>query len=79
MRGLDEWITGGRYSSNGGEVTCEKCGAATHVVSESEYGMTTWSPEECSKCGKEFDGDEGWVDDAEIVADLKADAAEDDL
>jgi hypothetical protein len=78
MRGLDAWITGGRYSRDEGQVTCEKCGAATGVTSESEYGMTTWTPEECSKCGAEFTGDEDWVSAEEIMADMKADAEWDD-
>lgn len=61
MRGLDAWITGGRYSSSRGDVTCP-CGEVTLVTMETEYGSTTWEPGEC-KCGREFEGDEPWVDD----------------
>lgn len=62
MRGLDAWITGGRFSTSRGRVTCAACGEETLVVTETEYGSTTWEPNECA-CGVEFDGDEPWVDD----------------
>lgn len=63
MRGLDAWITGGRYSSCPMIVTCDVCGECTPVTAETEYGVTTWSPEECKACGVEFAGDEDWTDD----------------
>jgi hypothetical protein len=59
---LDRYITGGRYSAAAGLVTCP-CGEQVAVEAETEYGTTTWSPEECPKCGRAFDGDEPWVDD----------------
>jgi len=64
MRGLDNWITSGRYSESAGYVMCKKCGYETFVVAETEYGATTWTPEECSnkKCLHTFDGDEEWTD-----------------
>lgn len=55
---LDRYITGGRYSSERLLVACPGCGETTPVDAESEYGATTWSPEECPKCGREFEGDE---------------------
>jgi hypothetical protein len=61
--GLDAWITSGRYSSSPGWVTCSKCGEDTAVLSETEYGMSTWTPEECKHCKAEFTGDEAWADD----------------
>lgn len=60
MRGLDAWITGGRYSKSVGQVTCP-CGEVTTVVTETEYGATEWDVNEC-KCGREFTGDEPWAD-----------------
>lgn len=62
MRGLDAWITGGRYSKALGLVMCPDCGEQTPVTSETEYGATTWEPEECA-CGHEFTGEEAWEDD----------------
>jgi len=58
MRGLDAWITGGRYSSSAIRVTCPECEHETPVHTETEYGQTTWMPEECEKCHREFQGDE---------------------
>jgi ribosomal protein S27E len=75
MRGLDNWITSGRYSSNHLDVTCSKCGETTAVFEETEYGMTTWTPEECSKCKHEFGDDDQWeqaepdYDDAVDISD----------
>lgn len=60
---LDRWITGGRYSAAPGWVTCKSCNERSAVLAETEYGATTWSPEECPKCGAEFSGDETWEDD----------------
>ena len=63
MRGLDAWITSGRYSSSLLLVTCSACGDETTVTAETEYGATTWTPEECRHCGHAFDGDEDWRED----------------
>jgi hypothetical protein len=63
MRGLDAWITSGRYSKDLIVVTCPTCETDTPVVAETEYGATEWSPGECSKCGRSFEGDEQWVED----------------
>ena len=64
MRNLDSWITSGRYSSSQLDVTCSKCGEATAVLSETEYGTTTWTPEECPKCHADFTGEESYCDAA---------------
>jgi hypothetical protein len=63
MRGLDAWITGGRYNASQGLVTCPSCEEQTAVTAETEYGATTWTPEECKHCGAAFSGDEPWEDD----------------
>jgi hypothetical protein len=60
---LDRWITSGRYSSSWGWVTCAGCSERTLVKTETEYGCTTWSPEECSHCEEPFNGDEDWEDE----------------
>lgn len=62
---LDRHITGGRYSADQLLVTCGHCGEKTTVVAETDYGMTTWSPEECTnkKCNELFNGDEEWDED----------------
>jgi len=62
LPGYDAWKTSGRYSSCPMVVFC-KCGESTPVVAETEYGCTTWSPEECSSCGEEFTGEEDWTVD----------------
>jgi hypothetical protein len=62
MRNLDSWITSGRYDSSQLDVTCSKCGEATAVLSETEYGTTCWTPEECPKCHTSFDGEESWCE-----------------
>lgn len=63
LSGYDAWATGGRYSAAPMRVECSACGEWTPVVAETEYGATTWTPEECSNCGEPFDGDERWEDD----------------
>jgi len=63
MRGLDAWITSGRYSASWAWVTCRACDEQTLVHCETEYGATTWSPEECKHCDRPFDGDEPWEED----------------
>jgi len=55
---LDRYITDGRYSKSVGEVTCNACGETTTVTAETEYGATTWEPEECGRCGNEFTDEE---------------------
>lgn len=60
MRGLDAWITGGRYSSELLDVTCPACGEVTAVTCETEYGASMWSPEECGSCGEGFSGEESF-------------------
>lgn len=72
MRGLDAWITGGRYSSSRGDVICP-CGETTHVTAETEYGSITWTPEECKNCGRVFEGDEEWIDDEPPEPDYEPD------
>jgi ribosomal protein S27E len=57
MRGLDAWITGGRYSRELLDVTCPGCKTTTVVVSETDYGATDWSPEKCQSCGEELPAD----------------------
>ena len=63
MRNLDAHITSSRYSRAFGLVTCPDCRIGTNVVAETEYGGTTWEPGECRVCGREFSGDEKWLDD----------------
>lgn len=63
LPGYDSWKTGGNYSSAQGYITCHHCGKETAASTETEYGMTTWEPGECSYCEKEFDGTEAWADD----------------
>lgn len=60
---LDRWITGGRYRSEQLRATCEKCGESSAVLAESEYGATTWTPEECPACGTPWSEDTPWADD----------------
>ena len=60
---LDRYITSGRYSESLMLVTCSHCGDTTRVAAETEYGATTWSPEECGKCKEPFEGDETWIED----------------
>lgn len=68
MRGLDAWITSGRYSEELLLVTCE-CGEQTRVVATTEYGMSEWEPGECVKCGKEFPEDATWETDEPDIDD----------
>ena len=63
MRGLDAWILSPRYSKEQFVVECPQCQTETPVTSETEYGMTEWSPAECPKCGREFNGGEPTRDD----------------
>lgn len=79
MRGLDAYITSGRYSKAIGWAQCPKCGNQTMVVAETEYGGTTWEPGECETkgCGHEFTGEEPW-EDAEPDPDLAYDRMRDD-
>ena len=62
MRGLDAWITSGRYSTQWLIVTCP-CGDESEVKAETDYGATTWTPGGCAGCGRAFTGDEPWYDD----------------
>lgn len=63
MDRLDNWITGGRYSKSHGYVMCPDCEETTSVTVETEYGASTWEPEECKHCGREFTEDDEWQDD----------------
>lgn len=60
MRGLDAYITGGRFSTALIWVTCPDCEEKTLVKTETEYGATDWDPAECETegCGRDFTGDE---------------------
>jgi len=55
LKGLDAWITSGRYSFEYLLATCSNCDANTVVKANNEYGSIWWEPEECSNCGYEFD------------------------
>ena len=57
---LDQWIAGGRYRSEYLLVTCNNCKGYTHVIAETEYGATYWTPEECPHCGDFFDENTAW-------------------
>lgn len=63
MRGLDAYITGGRYRSSLGYVTCPGCDSQNPVTYEEEYGTGWWTPEECTTCGRAYEGDEAWEED----------------
>lgn len=73
LRGLDAWITGGRYSSSYLYVTCNHCGESDHVICEREYGQNYWTPEECKFCGEIYDEKTAWeeVDPKEEFYDEK--------
>lgn len=60
LRGLDAWITGGRYRKEYLMVTCKKCKEYTIVECETEYGSSFWTPEECRYCNEPFDLDADW-------------------
>lgn len=57
---LDRWITGGRYQRAWIDVWCQNPACETYgeepvsVLAETEYGGTTWSPDECPHCGGEL-------------------------
>jgi len=54
LKGLDAWITSGRYRREYLLVTCDKCNENTIVEAESEYGSVWWTPEECKYCKEPF-------------------------
>lgn len=55
LKGLDAWITSGRYRFEYLLVTCNHCEENTVVKAEQEYGSVWWTPEECSNCKCSFD------------------------
>jgi len=55
LKGLDAWITSGRYAWEYLRVTCNHCDEVTIVKAEQEYGSVWWTPDECGNCGIEFD------------------------
>jgi len=57
LKGLDSWITSGRYSWEYLLVECSHCHENTVVKAESEYGSVWWEPEECKYCHKPFGDD----------------------
>lgn len=69
LRGLDAWITGGRYSKTTETVychnrDCDEFSEPVVVTYESEYGGGWYTPEECPKCGHEWHDDEPtWPDE----------------
>lgn len=76
---LDRYITGGRYSRENGHVTCRECGEDTIVLAETEYGATTWDPDECKHCGTQWTGlEEFGGDPAEDAAIERAEARRDE-
>lgn len=60
---LDRWITSGRYEKELLRVTCPECREASAVTAETEYGATTWIPEECPSCGAEWGDDPAYEPD----------------
>lgn len=60
---LDRWITGGRYEKQALRATCAECGKSSAVLAETEYGATTWTPEECPECHTPWAEDTPWEDD----------------
>ena len=57
LKGLDAWITSGRYRWEYLLVTCNQCQETTVVKADIEYGSTWWTPDECKHCHKSFDDD----------------------
>lgn len=55
LKGLDAWITSGKYRYEYLYVTCNHCGENTVVKAEQEYGSVWWTPEECKYCNQYFD------------------------
>ena len=55
LKGLDAWITSGRYRWEYLQVFCNHCDEATIVKAEQEYGGVWWTPDECKNCGVTFD------------------------
>ncbi len=63
LPGYDAWATGGRYDKQLLRATCTHCGEQNPVTAETEYGATTWTPEECPECHKPWGEDAPWEDD----------------
>lgn len=63
LRGLDDYITSGRFSQTTLSVTCANCDEKITIVATTEYGMTDWSVDTCSNCGQDLTGDEEWEED----------------
>ena len=55
LKGLDSWLTSGRYYKEYLLVTCNHCNENTPVEAEQEYGSVWWTPEECRYCNTPFD------------------------
>lgn len=47
---LDRHITSGRYSTEMVDFTCDSCGHNFAGTVETEYGTSTFQPEECPAC-----------------------------
>ena len=73
LPGYDAWATGGRYSRELLVALCPECEEWSPVTAESEYGATTWTPEECPRCGAE------WPEDARTELDEPPEPDRDDL
>ncbi len=57
LKGLDTYLTSGRYSYEYLLVECNNCHENTVVTAHNEYGMVWWEPEECQYCFEPFDSD----------------------
>ncbi|HEY4680897.1 MAG TPA: hypothetical protein VIH04_06500 [Nitrosarchaeum sp.] len=55
LKGLDSWLTSGRYQYEYLLVECNHCCENTIVKAEQEFGAVWWEPEECKYCKKDFD------------------------
>ncbi|MFI5405115.1 MAG: hypothetical protein ACHQ1D_01240 [Nitrososphaerales archaeon] len=55
LKGLDAWITSGRYRFEYLLVECSKCKENSVVMAEQDYGSVWWTPDECKFCGTLFD------------------------
>lgn len=55
LKGLDSWLTSGRYRWEYLQVFCNHCGEVTIVKAEQEYGSVWWEPESCGACQTPFD------------------------
>ncbi|GAH39765.1 unnamed protein product [marine sediment metagenome] len=54
MPNPDSHITSGRYSRQEATFVCNECGNELEGIIETEYGGSTYTPEECPRCHGEI-------------------------